>query len=178
MNTKEEIRKASLQQRMHLSEKRRKEASLNACFALKEICQKENGLILSFASTPLEINLWPFNKWLLSENRLLLPKVEAESLTIYKVSDLSHLENSFHGIKEPNPSFCSKVSLTEIGLILIPGLAFDIAGNRIGYGMGHFDRFLNNLHHTTKWGIGFHEENQKTIQPEVHDISMDKVFFF
>ncbi len=178
MNAKQKIRKASFLQRMRLSEKRREEASLNACFFLQENCQKENDLILSFASTPLEINLWPFNKWLLSKNRLLLPKVEKDCLTIYKVSDLSHLENSFYDIKEPNPSFCSKVSFAEISLILVPGLAFDTAGNRIGYGMGHFDKFLTNVPSITKWGIGFHEEKQKLVEPEIHDIAMDKVFFF
>jgi len=59
-------------------------------------------------------------------------------------------------------------------VLLVPLLGVDRAGNRLGYGQGHYDRYLS--HHTPLTiGLGFHEQLVKTIPAQDHDISLDYI---
>jgi len=76
--------------------------------------------------------------------RLLLPRVEDESEIIFaEVKDLEKdLQVGKYKIKEPK-SHCLKVD--KMNLVLVPGIAWDEHGHRLGYGKGYYDRYLTNL---------------------------------
>lgn len=175
---KKTFRIDALKKREEISPQRKKEASNNALNFLITSCKDINKPILSFASTSLEIDLWPFNEWLLKEKKLLLPKVEKDALLIYEVHSLTSLQDSYSRLKEPNPSLCKKIPYHEIGLSLIPGIAFDLQRNRLGYGKGHFDRFLSHNNFFETWGIGFLEQGVSLLPKEDHDIALNEVFLF
>ncbi|GAA0383232.1 5-formyltetrahydrofolate cyclo-ligase [Bacillus horti] len=81
--------------------------------------------------------------WL--ENKpVYLPKCNREdkTLTFYRVDSFEQLETVFYGIPEPIPEQCESISVEELRFIIVPGLAFDHAGFRIGYGAGYYDRTL------------------------------------
>jgi len=79
---------------------------------------------------------------LLEGKRLLLPRVtERTRLVLHEVADLTTLETSRLGIRQPKKD-APVVPLAEAGLILVPGLAFDGAGRRLGFGGGYYDRLL------------------------------------
>jgi 5-formyltetrahydrofolate cyclo-ligase len=107
--------------------------------------------ILSFQSLFDEIDTSLINIQLAKEKRLLLPKICGNSLLAYHVNDpLKELESNPWNLCEPNPSFCLLAELEKIDCILVPGLGFDKKMQRIGYGKGHYDRFLCALPQTKR----------------------------
>jgi len=178
MTAKALLRLEALQVLTHIEEMRRKEAAVAAFSFLTEELSKMSGPVVSFASTPLEINLWPVNKWLIKQRRLFLPKVEEGSLTIYEVQSTEELEKSSFGLREPSPSLCRRVYAEEIKLVLVPALFFDSRLHRLGYGKGYFDRFLSTVPESRKWGVGFKEQKIEKIPVDSFDIKVDKLLLF
>ena len=172
---KTKLRRHFLSLRQSISAERRQEAAINACSSILK-----KGKILSFYSFGSEIDLSLLNHTLLLENRLLLPRIENDSITPYQVFDLSHsLQKSSFGVFEPNPDRSSKLSLGEIDLILVPGLAFDRECFRLGYGKGHYDRFLSNIKTIESLGIAFREQRAEELLPrDPWDIPLTNCLFF
>jgi 5-formyltetrahydrofolate cyclo-ligase len=116
-----------------------------------EIYQKAE-VIYSYASFRSEVDTWHFNRKVLSDGKLLaLPKVlSKERMEFYKVEAFEQLVQGYMGIWEPGPE-CPVISDSALenaqipGLILVPGLAFDEAFHRLGYGGGYYDRYLSLL---------------------------------
>jgi len=69
------------------------------------------------------------------------PKVADGRLYFHKISNLNQLETGYYGIPEPGNSVIS-TGINEIDLFIIPGLCFDLAGSRLGYGKGLYDQAL------------------------------------
>ncbi|MFP4248679.1 MAG: 5-formyltetrahydrofolate cyclo-ligase [Armatimonadota bacterium] len=77
---------------------------------------------------------------------LILPRVKGieESLALHAVADpVCDLAPGAFGIEEPIDGRCPERSLNELDFVLVPGLAFDRGGGRLGYGGGFFDYILN-----------------------------------
>ncbi len=178
-NDKIELRIALHEKLSSLRVERKAAASLDACLFLIKHLQDSSFKVLSFASKPFEINLWPLNRWLAEQNRLLLPKIENNQISIYEVSSLKELKLSSVGIQEPCPTRSLKVeSLEDCPLILVPGLGFDLSNHRIGHGKGHYDRFFSEFSEGMKWGVGFQEQKCESLPIEDHDLALDKILFF
>ncbi len=82
---------------------------------------------------------------LASEARLILPRVARgrDELALHEVADLeADLAPGAWGIPEPIAERCPERALSEVDFILVPGVAFDRRGGRLGYGGGFYDRIL------------------------------------
>ena len=80
--------------------------------------------------------------------RLILPRVNraAPELELYYVANAAlQVESGFCGIPEPAPQLCERTLLTDVDCVVVPGIAFDPLGGRLGYGGGYYDRLLNSL---------------------------------
>ncbi|MBW3582601.1 MAG: 5-formyltetrahydrofolate cyclo-ligase [Euryarchaeota archaeon] len=76
-------------------------------------------------------------------------------------------------VPEP-PSDAPAVHPDDLLLALVPGLAFDATGHRVGYGAGYFDRFLEPLQETITIGVGYRFQLSATSVPaEAHDVRLD-----
>ena len=82
---------------------------------------------------------------LASGRRLVLPRVRRTpwSLSLHVVTVLDQdLVASAWGIREPDPDRCPVLDLRDVDCVLVPGVAFDARGGRLGYGGGFYDRLL------------------------------------
>lgn len=76
---------------------------------------------------------------------LVLPRISAppRHLQLFVVRDLDRdLTAGVWNILEPNPAHCAPIELADVDFALVPALAADRAGYRLGYGAGYFDRLL------------------------------------
>ena len=119
----------------------------------KKICSnnvyKESEYIFSYVSFRNEVDTTWFHEKVFEDNKvLLLPKVlTKEKMEFYKVSDLDDLECSPMGIFEPKDT-CKLFKIDQTpGLMILPGLAYDFSGARLGYGGGYYDRYLEEIQH-------------------------------
>lgn len=105
--------------------------------------------VLSYMAFGSELDLGELHRELLLQGRLLVaPRVPAQgrALELRQVGDLAQdLAPSRWGIPEPQPERCPLVDPAQIDLVLVPGLAFDRWGNRLGYGAGFYDRLFQRL---------------------------------
>lgn len=90
--------------------------------------------------------------------------------------DKAHLERGPYSIWEPVKKEC--LTLKFLDLAIVPGLAFDKKGRRLGRGKGYYDRFLKRLTpNTTSIGLAFDFQILPNIPATTHDVSVNKVLF-
>jgi 5-formyltetrahydrofolate cyclo-ligase len=108
---------------------------------------------------------------------VVLPAFDAERLkvTTLKVDHPDKdLSTGPRGVAQPNPARCKPVPLQKIDIAIIPGLAFDEKGARIGSGRGYYDRFIPDLPPTTrKVALAFEEQIVPQVPTESHDKHVD-----
>jgi 5-formyltetrahydrofolate cyclo-ligase len=99
------------------------------------------------------------------------------SMTLMKVDDPEKdLVEGPRGNLEPNPKRCKAVPIDCLDIAIIPGLAMDEKGGRIGTGKGYYDRFIPDLPITTrKVGLVFEDQIVPMVPMESHDRHVDIV---
>jgi 5-formyltetrahydrofolate cyclo-ligase len=101
-----------------------------------------------------------------------LPKINKDRMDFYEIEANTNLYTNKFGIKEP-PSCSSRVS-DELDLLLVPGLAFDTSGYRIGYGYGYYDKFLANKGNSiTSVGLAYDSQVVEQVPHLCHDKKLD-----
>lgn len=108
-----------------------------------------------------------------SSKTVLYPAVREESLVFRRVLSRDSLRKGSFGILEPDSS-CRAYEPHEADIILIPGVVFDSAGRRVGYGKGYYDKTLHSLEGSGRF-VGFCYDFQvvDAIIDEPHDVKMD-----
>lgn len=96
------------------------------------------------------------------------------SLHVHVVSSWDDLRPAAFGIKEPHRAL-PRVEPTQLDVIVVPGVAFDHRGSRLGYGKGYYDRFLARIPHTLRIGLAFDCCVYERVPSELHDIPMHYV---
>lgn len=108
---------------------------------------------------------------------IVLPSFNPDThkVRLYKVDNLDKdLVQSPRGNLEPNPRLCKTVPLDCLDLAIVPGVAMDEKGGRIGSGQGYYDRLIPDLPLTTrKVGLVFEAQILPNIPMESHDKHLD-----
>lgn len=142
---KNEIRSVAKKYRTKLSpeQKEKLDLILQENFINSDFFKKSK-LILAFVSKDVEVSTRLILEEVLnSDKALVLPKCgKNNTMYFYIVKSLDDLSEGAYGLLEPEPEKCSAVSDFENCLCLVPGLAFDREGYRLGFGKGYYDRFL------------------------------------
>ena len=80
-----------------------------------------------------------------------------------------------YGMLEPNAA-CPLVPTTELQLIIVPGIAFDGKGYRLGYGKGFYDRFLAACSHAIPIGLAYQIQVVEDTFPQIWDVPVKNIF--
>jgi 5-formyltetrahydrofolate cyclo-ligase len=135
---------------------------------------KEAQTVLLYWSMEDEVQTHDFvNRWY-KEKTLLLPCVDGDDLRLrqYTGPECMQAGEQF-GIGEPTgPEF---TDLESIDMIIVPGVAFDSEGNRMGRGRGFYDRLLSTTPNAFKVGVAFGFQMVEQVPTEPFDIKMNKV---
>ncbi len=117
------------------------------------------------------------NTWLSQGKQVCVPRVlktKGKSMEAVKISSFEELEPGTYGVLEPTSGQKNIVSPDSIDVVIVPGCAFDINRNRMGYGAGYYDRFLELISdNCLKVGVAFDFQIMDEIPCEEHDIPMD-----
>ncbi len=123
-----------------------------------------------------EVNLIPLLEWILSnQKKLLVPVVEGRDLISVELMSFNHLERNAFGVLEPIERVPSTLE-SKIDLVLVPLLAVDSKGNRLGYGKGYYDRCFKRLNSQAfKLGVAFEFQVLNHVPATESDVRLDGV---
>ena len=107
--------------------------------------------------------------------RVAVPKVYGDEMKFLYLDDLSQVEKGYAGIPEPIAD--EPVADDDTALVLMPGLAFDPSGHRIGYGGGFYDKFLAAEPNHPTLALCYEFQMLPRLDTEEHDIPVDTVLW-
>ncbi len=181
---KKKIREVVLQKlKKHKEEERLKKSSKIASklFLLSEFLKAKT--ILFYLSFDGEVDTLRMIKNAMKQGKKVAVPVihkKAREIVPSVLEDFdAELKIGPYGVLHPKEEYIRPIPLEKIDLVVVPGLAFDKAGNRLGRGMGYYDRFLSRIHKDTPViGLAFDFQIIDDFPPlEPHDLSVSKVLF-
>ena len=137
---------------------------------------QEAGTLLLYYPLADEVDVRPLIKDAYKNGKkVLLPVVKGDELELHLYEGESSLREGAFGIMEPTGALFAPENYDEIELAIIPGMAFDRAGHRLGRGKGYYDRLLPQLKTARLTGICFPFQHLDEVPAEVHDIPVHEV---
>ena len=188
---KERLRIEMIERLRSISADRAMEDSLSVCDALRGMLEElaPDGVVMSFSAIRRsgvhdEVDLSALHHYLLETGRLALPRLDWETRSMEALllpsapvlDEATMLEVRRHGV--PEPARGEAVAPAALRAILIPGLAFDARGGRLGRGGGFYDRFLQRLEGNARpvlIGVCFGVQVVERVPMEPHDRRVDRV---
>ncbi len=138
---------------------------------------RESQVVLFYASFRSEVNTTDLIKKALNlGKRVLLPRVDEEetALKIYEIKSIDDVAPGYMGIPEPGALEENARGLEGVGLVIMPGAAFDPRGYRLGYGRGYYDRLLSEeALRPALAALAYEEQVLESVPAETHDVRVD-----
>lgn len=178
--TKEQLREKMLAKRANLTRIEREEKSR----AIKEKLFNQSEFkraktIMFYVAFRKEVETEQMIKEsLAAKKEVVVPITDKEKKQLYlsQLKDYDReLKSGTYGIKEPAADYYRPINLDKLDLVVVPGVAFDIQGNRLGYGGGYYDRFLAELTSTLRLGVNFEQQIVTNVVSADHDQPVDKI---
>ena len=151
----------------------------------EEICNRvlrsawwqEAGILLLYYPLADEVDVRPLIQDAYKNGkRVLLPVCKGDVLELRLYEGEDSLAPGAFGIMEPTGPLFAPENYNDIQLALIPGMAFDRVGHRLGRGKGYYDRLLPQLTAARLEGICFPFQLQEHVPTDAHDIIVHEVF--
>jgi 5-formyltetrahydrofolate cyclo-ligase len=140
-------------------------------------CWQQSRHILMFYPLADEPDITPLLEQANAAGKIIaLPRYDSSS-GVYEAALLRNLTEDLvpgrFGVREPSPN-CPALPLNQLDLTLVPGIAFDANGRRLGRGKGFYDRLLPE---TTgmKLGLAFDWQESDALPVEPHDVELDAI---
>lgn len=132
--------------------------------------------VLGFAAAPEELDPAPLLEALRARGAVVcLPRIAgpgALSLHVCEVSD--RLQPGPFGLLQPSPD-AEEAYADRIDLVIVPGVAFDAGGRRLGFGGGYYDRLLAGMPHATRLALAYDAQLIARVPTEAHDEPVDLI---
>ena len=165
LQNKESIRKHILDQRKFIPSRN----SPNFLASIEGILKNQDYRNIA-TYYPLEGEVDVFDLILLSHYKWSLPVIKNNRLFFAPYSEGDSLHSGDFGIMIPNTEL-----VTHPEILIIPGLAFDKEGSRIGFGQGHYDKYLNSNNVKVKIGVCFEYQLFDIVPSEELDVKMNYI---
>lgn len=135
---------------------------------------RNSKVVFFYVSVGSEVQTHDTIKEVLDKKRVAVPITEKISKTISasELLNLNELEEGSFGILEPKKDFARIVDPKDLDLIIVPGIAFDAKGRRIGYGHGYFDNFLKDIS-APKIALAYEMQLVDEIPASEKDVNVD-----
>jgi 5-formyltetrahydrofolate cyclo-ligase len=151
--------------------------SIGLCERLKPQLRSAR-TILFYAPLPGEIDVWPLLEESVSAGKTVaLPRFDPATQT-YRArrveNPAAEIVSGKFGVREPAAG-CGEIPLEKFDLVLVPGVAFDLSGNRLGRGKGFYDRLLAKIS-GVKCGVAHDFQLLEKIPAEPHDAKVNFIF--
>lgn len=173
---KSRLRNLFLTKRKNLAENKIEDMSLSISenIFLHEKFNKSLKIAL-YHPVSAEVNTkYIFKRSVKEGKETFFPKVRGEELHFYRIKKLSELNPGFNGIPEPDVSG-EMLDAKDLDLIIIPGLAFDCSGNRLGYGGGFFDRYLKEIPVSRTVALAYDFQVTDSLPVAEHDVKIGMI---
>ncbi|MCX7845247.1 MAG: 5-formyltetrahydrofolate cyclo-ligase, partial [Dictyoglomaceae bacterium] len=152
---KESLRRELIRKRNSIENRERKSYLIYLRLTDLDIWKKAK-IIHTYVSFRSEVDTKFIISHALNENKIVLcPIINGRNLLVGEIKSFNELSLGPYGILQPQTPI--DFDLEKIDIIVVPGIAFDIKGFRIGYGKGYYDKFLKNLKNPIKIGLTFDE---------------------
>ena len=175
---KKELRRYIREQKRHFTSQQLGEMSLCIMSSLLSHSQIQKAdYVLMYHSLPDEVDTHSaLDQLLAMGKKVFLPKVVSDTeMTIHEYTGADSLQPSEpYGILEPTTPELSIINC-QLSIAIVPGMAFDRQGHRLGRGKGYYDRFLSQIPNIYKIGVCFPFQMLESIPSESTDVVMDEV---
>lgn len=132
--------------------------------------------VLLYYPLPDEVDVRPLLQMALQAgHRVLLPVVVGDDLELRLYQGEDSLRAGAYNIMEPVGPLFPPEAYGQIELAIVPGMAFDAAGHRLGRGKGYYDRLLPRLASAYKVGVCYPFQFIADVPSEEHDVAMNEV---
>lgn len=167
---KETLRREAINRRMEMSEGLRSLKSAKIIRRLEELEEfKRAKHLLAYYSINAEVQTSEMLAGWSAQKKIYLPKLVNENTFIAVPYDT--LAESHYGIFEP----IGGEEATKIDMILVPAVAYDRLGSRLGMGKGYYDRFLAKYKDILKVGLAYSEQILASIPKATYDVGVDLI---
>lgn len=177
METKKEIRKRIRELRANLSiEQIESRSKIITDKILKHPEFQKAELVLCYIDAKGEVQTEEIirKSWKMCK-KVAVPKVQEKEMEFFEITSFEDLEPGNFGIKEPIEG-CMKADIQNSRTVVImPGVAFDMEGNRIGYGGGYYDRYFQHKQDIFRIAPAYEMQIVNKITADEFDIKVDCV---
>ncbi len=177
---KQLFRKKVLEKRDSIppSERKKKDILItDKLFNLKEFRKAKT--VLFYASFRTEVDTIRMIEESLKMGKVVsVPKVDRHRhrLIIHEIKNIKELSPGYMGIPEPSLPFERVREIHDIDLVIIPGVGFDLSGNRLGYGAGYYDILLSSIKKRVPFvALAYNEQLVDSIPSDTHDVKVDVI---
>lgn len=175
---KKALRSEILAKRRGLAEAYRQKASkriMDVFCALPDF--REPKTVMCYASMADEVQILPLvQRWLDAGVTVTMPRIirkgEMEAVTVPSLDDLVEGE---YGILTPDPAKCQVVAPEELDMIIVPGVAFDTRGERLGMGAGFYDAYMAKAIKAKRIALAYSCQLVSSVPMEAHDELVNKI---
>ncbi len=172
------------QLRKEIREKKRAMTEEDICCRSRILCEKflrseayrNAKTIYGYLPYNQEVRTWDALRQAMADGKgVAVPKVYGDEMKFIYITDFSQIATGYCGI--PEPIMDGPVAEDKTALVLMPGLAFDRDGHRIGYGGGYYDRFLSEEPDHPTLALCYDFQIQDSLPTEEFDIPVDAVIW-
>ena len=174
---KQELRKAIRARKRAMTEEEIERRSRSLCQKfLESDAYRACRTLYGYLPYNQEVRTLPILAQALADGKqVAVPKVYGDDMKFIVLADLTQVSKGYAGIPEPIAD--APVAEDETALVLMPGLAFDPQGHRIGYGGGFYDKFLSREPEHPTLALCYEFQMVEKLETEQFDIPVDEVIW-